>query len=86
MTRGQIGQKMIDLLPRSAVGDAGRVMTKTELVMLEKWFVKEGTIQRSVSRLARSGVCDASPVVGSAEWQSVPVAERVGRGVLSLAV
>src|SRR6476620_1736623 len=28
MTRGQIGQEMIDLPPRSAVGDAGRVMSK----------------------------------------------------------
>ena len=42
MTRGQIGQEMIDLLPRSAVGDAGRVMSKRELAMLEKWFGKEG--------------------------------------------
>jgi hypothetical protein len=42
MARGQIGQEMIDLLPRSAVGDAGRVMSKIELAMLEKWFGKEG--------------------------------------------
>jgi hypothetical protein len=42
MARGQIGQEMIDLLPRSAVGDAGRVMSKTELAMLQKWFGKEG--------------------------------------------
>ena len=42
MERGQIGQEMIDLLPRSGLGDAGRAMTKTEIAMLEKWFGKEG--------------------------------------------
>jgi hypothetical protein len=42
MAREQIGQEMIDLLPRSAVGDAGWVMTKIEIAMLEKWFGKDG--------------------------------------------
>jgi hypothetical protein len=40
--RSLIGQEMIDLLPRSALGDAGRAMSKTEIAMLEKWFGKEG--------------------------------------------
>jgi hypothetical protein len=40
--RSQIGQEMIDLLPRSALGDAGRAMSKTEIAMLEKWFGTEG--------------------------------------------
>jgi hypothetical protein len=42
MERGQIGQEMIDLLPKSALGDPGRAMSKTEIAMLEKWFGKEG--------------------------------------------
>ena len=42
MARGQIGDEMIDLLPRSALGDAGRAMSKTEIGMLEKWFGTEG--------------------------------------------
>lgn len=33
---------MIDLLPQSALGDAGRAMSKTEIAMFEKWFGKEG--------------------------------------------
>jgi hypothetical protein len=33
---------MIDLLPRSALGDAGRAMSKTETAMLEKWFGTDG--------------------------------------------
>jgi hypothetical protein len=40
--RSLIGREMIDLLPRSALGDAGRAMSKTEIAMLEKWFGKEG--------------------------------------------
>ena len=40
--RSLIGQEMIDLLPRSALGDAGRAMSKTEVAMLEKWFGKDG--------------------------------------------
>ncbi len=40
--RSLIGREMIDLLPRSAIGDAGRAMSKTEIAMLEKWFGKEG--------------------------------------------
>ena len=32
----------LDLLPKSALGDAGRTMSKIELAMLEKWFGKEG--------------------------------------------
>jgi hypothetical protein len=40
--RSLIGQEMVDLLPRSALGDAGRAMSKTEMGMLEKWFGKEG--------------------------------------------
>jgi hypothetical protein len=43
MDRSLIGQEMIDLLPRSALGDAGRAMSKTEIAMLEKWFGTEGT-------------------------------------------
>jgi hypothetical protein len=42
MDRSLVGQEMIDLLPRSALGDAGRAMSKTEIAMLEKWFGKEG--------------------------------------------
>ena len=42
IARSQIGQEWIDLLPRSALGDAGRVMSKTEIAMLEKWFGTEG--------------------------------------------
>jgi hypothetical protein len=42
MDRSLIGQEMIDLLPRSALGDAGRAMSKTEVAMLEKWFGKDG--------------------------------------------
>jgi hypothetical protein len=40
--RSLIGQEMIDLLPRSGLGDAGRAMSKTEIGMLEKWFGKDG--------------------------------------------
>ena len=40
--RSLIGQEMIDLLPRSALGDAGRAMSQTELTMLEKWFGRDG--------------------------------------------
>jgi hypothetical protein len=40
--RSLIGQEMIDLLPRSALPDAGRAMSKTEIAMLEKWFGKDG--------------------------------------------
>ena len=40
--RALIGQEMIDLLPRSALGDAGRAMSKKEVAMLEKWFGKKG--------------------------------------------
>ena len=42
LNRAAIGQEMIDLLPQSALGDAGRAMSKTEMAMLEKWFGKEG--------------------------------------------
>jgi hypothetical protein len=42
MDRSLIGQEMIDLLPRSALGDAGRAMSKTEIAMLERWFGTEG--------------------------------------------
>jgi hypothetical protein len=42
INRALIGQEMIDLLQQSAVGDAGRVMSKTEIAMLEKWFGTEG--------------------------------------------
>ena len=38
MDRSLIGQEMIDLLPRSALGDAARAMSKTEIAMLERWF------------------------------------------------
>jgi hypothetical protein len=40
--RSLIGQEMIDLLPKSALIDAGRAMSKTEIAMLEKWFGKDG--------------------------------------------
>jgi hypothetical protein len=42
LKRSSIGQEMIDLLPKSALGDPGRAMSKTEIAMLEKWFGKEG--------------------------------------------
>ena len=39
MDRSLIGQEMMDLVPRNALGDAGR--GKTEIAMLEKWFGME---------------------------------------------
>lgn len=42
MDRSLIGEEMIDLLPRSALGDGGRAMSKTEVAMLEKWFGEDG--------------------------------------------
>ena len=40
--RSLIGQEMFELLPRSALGDAGGTMSKTEIAMLEKWFGRDG--------------------------------------------
>jgi hypothetical protein len=42
MDRSLIGQEMIDLLPRSALGDAACAMSKTEIAMLERWFGRDG--------------------------------------------
>ena len=51
--RSLIGQEMIDFLPRCALGDAGRAMSKTEIAMLEKWFGKDGSFSGQSLRPAK---------------------------------
>jgi hypothetical protein len=60
MDRSLIGQEMIDLLPRSALGDAGRAMSKTETAMLESGSGQTASVRLSISRRVRFGACDGS--------------------------